>query len=102
MLRLSAHAADDAQRGGVRGLGQEVRAVGERSRNGVVRADPAPDDPPEAALEEIWPVHRIVLSRDVGGDAAEVQAFRALLLRSDDALPPERGRGVALSRCVVR
>src|SRR6185295_106131 len=57
---------------------------------------------PEATFEQIRPVHRIVLSLDVGGDAAEVEALRALPLRSDDALPEEDVRGMALSRRVVR
>src|SRR5207247_4967037 len=73
-----------------------------RPRRRIVRADPASERPAEATLEEIRPVHRIVLSLDIGRYAAKVEALRALPLRSDDALPQQRVRGVALPRRVVR
>src|SRR5437867_6782891 len=67
-----------------------------------MRADEAPGLAAEALLEDVRPVHRIVLSQHVHGDAAEVEPAGAGPARLDDAPPEEGVRRVGRSSLLVR
>jgi hypothetical protein len=67
-----------------------------------VRADEPARRSAESLLEQVRPVHRVVLSCDVRGNTAEVESARASLACFDDAPPEERVCGVGGAANVVR